>query len=87
MAFGPWSKRTKRDPERLNELNEFLLSFSVLKVRMFPLGWLANLEWNRKVFHMVFCIPTLPSSLETPLAPSLSVLTDSNSFLFFPRPF
>lgn len=85
MAFGPRSKRTKRDPERLNELNEFLLSFSVLKVRMFPLGWLASLEWNRKVFHIVLCIPTLPSSLKLPLA--LSVLTDSNSFLFFPRPF
>lgn len=82
MAFGPWSKRAKRDPERLNE---FLLSFPVLKIRMFPLGWLANLEWNRKVFHMVFCIPTLPNSLEPPLA--LSVLTDiivisSSSFHF-----
>lgn len=84
MVFGPWSKRAKRDPERLNELNEFLLSFPVLKIRMFPLGWLANLEWNRKVFHMAFCIPTLPNSLEPPLA--LSVLTDiivtpSSSFL------
>lgn len=64
MAFGPWSKRAKRDLERLSE---FLLPFPVLKIRMFPLGWLANLECNRKVFHMVFCVSQHCQILLNPL--------------------
>lgn len=64
MVFGSWSKRAKGDPERLNELNELVLPAPVLEIRMFPLVWLSNLECNRKVLHMVFYIPTVPSSLE-----------------------